>query len=90
VALLLEFAVDVPLIVHVDVTAGAVYNPELLMEPHVADQVTDWLAVNCVCPIAWSAMVTGVIVNVPLAVPSPLSATVWGLLLAESPKFNVA
>jgi hypothetical protein len=48
VAVLLEFVVDTALIVHVVVVAGAiaaavgaVKSPVLLMEPQVADQVTD-------------------------------------------------
>jgi hypothetical protein len=31
---------------------GAVKSPFVLMEPQEADQVTGWLAVNCLVPIA--------------------------------------
>jgi hypothetical protein len=48
VPVLLEFAVEVPLIVHVPATVGAVKRPLALIEPQVVDHVTAWLAVNCI------------------------------------------
>jgi hypothetical protein len=38
---MLEFDVDVALIVHVPAVAGAVKRPPLVMLPHEAAQVTD-------------------------------------------------
>jgi hypothetical protein len=90
VAVLLEFDVDVALIAHDVVDTGAVNSPELLIEPHVVDQVTDALAVNCCVPIACSETDEGVTVNCPAVTTDPDSATVCGLFVAESVKLNVA
>ena len=35
------------------------------MDPHDADQVTDWFAVNCAVPIACSETLVGLIVSDP-------------------------
>jgi hypothetical protein len=48
VAVLVEFAVATALIVHVPTAVGAVNRPLVLMVPQEVDQVTAWLAVNCV------------------------------------------
>ena len=60
------FAVAVALIVQVPGEVGAVYRPAVVIEPQVADQVTAWLAMNCVCPIACIATVAGVTVTDPV------------------------
>jgi hypothetical protein len=89
-AVLLEFDVDVALIVHVSFVAGAVNRPALVIEPHVADHLTDWFAVNCALPIACSETLVGVTVNAPVAATEPVNVTLWGLFDAESVKLRIA
>lgn len=72
--------------VQVSVAAGAVNSPLLVIEPHVADHVTAWFAVNCAVPIPCSETLVGetvtcdeldVTVTVVDAVAPPLVAVAF-------------
>jgi len=82
-------AICLAVTVQVSVTAGAVYNPEALIVPHVALHVTDVLAENCTVPPWLTLGFVGEIVN-PATTPAPERLTACGLLVAESVNVSVA
>jgi hypothetical protein len=87
---LLEFVADVAVIVQGPAVTGAVNSPVVLIDPHEVVHFTDAFAVNCVVPIAVTETVVGVTVSCPAVTTEPESATVCGLPVPASTKFNVA